>query len=317
MSVPATNRVWSDASVGGSELLILLALADYANPAGFCYPSTPSIAAMVRLSIRQTGRILDRLEQVFALAVKPQSQRGRGNNNKYIILVGLSDAEIAHALQRHFAWKKPQVAQFINQRNAYLAQLGDEIKSFGVGQNKDDILSPLEDSMDDIFANKGDIFGDKDDIAVSPDPLTHEPLYIGGETPPAKQAKMRIPRGQPKQVQADDFPDRQMNKQLMKAYESTVEGLGFIANRAKAAETLKELHSLGVTPDEVSGAILWAVESWDKNRTWAFPLSRVPSTIRSWRNQRKTAVPSQPEWYANGVDAARQAMRKKRGDDNG
>lgn len=55
-------RVWKDyPGTGGSELLALLALADWSDDDGRCWPSMASIATKVRLSKSQARRVVHRL----------------------------------------------------------------------------------------------------------------------------------------------------------------------------------------------------------------------------------------------------------------
>ncbi len=61
MSIKLMSQAWEQSDVGGSELLLLLALADFANDEGVCWPSTPQLAKKIRLSDRQTQRLIDKL----------------------------------------------------------------------------------------------------------------------------------------------------------------------------------------------------------------------------------------------------------------
>ena len=55
-------HVWSHSQQNGGELLVMLALADFANDAGECWPSIPVLAQKSRLSARQTMRVLNTLQ---------------------------------------------------------------------------------------------------------------------------------------------------------------------------------------------------------------------------------------------------------------
>lgn len=52
------SRVWSEASYDGSRLLLLLALADYSNDQGTCWPSVADLAKKSRMSERTVQRAL-------------------------------------------------------------------------------------------------------------------------------------------------------------------------------------------------------------------------------------------------------------------
>lgn len=58
MSVRVLSKVWEFYPAGGSELLTLLALADWSDDEGFSYPSIASMAKKTRLSSSQARRNL-------------------------------------------------------------------------------------------------------------------------------------------------------------------------------------------------------------------------------------------------------------------
>lgn len=61
MSVRVLAQVWDGYPGGGSELLTLLALADWSDDDGHCYPSIRKIAEKVRLKERQAQRVVHTL----------------------------------------------------------------------------------------------------------------------------------------------------------------------------------------------------------------------------------------------------------------
>ncbi|MGN2393524.1 helix-turn-helix domain-containing protein, partial [Pelomicrobium sp. G1] len=63
MSIRVMKMVWAGYPGGGSELLALLALADRADDEGRCYPSVGGIARRIRLSPRQTQRLIRALTE--------------------------------------------------------------------------------------------------------------------------------------------------------------------------------------------------------------------------------------------------------------
>src|SRR5262249_22305654 len=62
MSIKVMTRVWTHSQRKDGELLVMLALADFANDAGECWPSILTLAQKARLTERQTRRVLKRLE---------------------------------------------------------------------------------------------------------------------------------------------------------------------------------------------------------------------------------------------------------------
>lgn len=83
MSVRLISAVWSDAPYEGGVLLVLLALADYCNDNGECWPRVDSIAKKARLTERQVYSILRQLKTDGVLTV--QSGGGRGISSRYKI----------------------------------------------------------------------------------------------------------------------------------------------------------------------------------------------------------------------------------------
>ena len=55
------SAVWQHAGVEGGSLLVLLALSDFANDDGECWPSVKTLSAKSRLSERQTQYVITNL----------------------------------------------------------------------------------------------------------------------------------------------------------------------------------------------------------------------------------------------------------------
>ena len=84
MSVKVMARVWAHSQTAGGELLVMLALADFANDAEECWPSIPVLAQKARLTERQTRRVVAKLEQVGEIR-RSKSTGGRNRRNHYFI----------------------------------------------------------------------------------------------------------------------------------------------------------------------------------------------------------------------------------------
>lgn len=64
MSLEAYTAVWKDKRrINPGQKLVLLVLADFASPKGWCYPSVGTIAEMAQMSERNTVRVLRWLSQ--------------------------------------------------------------------------------------------------------------------------------------------------------------------------------------------------------------------------------------------------------------
>lgn len=84
MSVRVMSLVWDGYPGGGSELLALLALADWSDDEGRCFPSMASIGRKTRLSEKQARRVVHSLEESGFLRVTG-GQAGGGMSRRYQI----------------------------------------------------------------------------------------------------------------------------------------------------------------------------------------------------------------------------------------
>lgn len=79
MSIKAMTIVWECAPVSGSDLLLLLALADFVRDDNLhSFPGNRRLAHMCRCDIRSVPRILKRLEESGCLERIEQARQGRG-----------------------------------------------------------------------------------------------------------------------------------------------------------------------------------------------------------------------------------------------
>lgn len=86
MSVRVLSMVWDNYPGGGSELLALLALADWSDDEGRCYPSVSAIADKTRLSRSQAQRVVHNLIGTGFVSVEGNENGGRpGSTRRYRI----------------------------------------------------------------------------------------------------------------------------------------------------------------------------------------------------------------------------------------
>jgi hypothetical protein len=90
MSIRVMTDVWAHADCSGSELLVLLALADFSDDHGEnIYPSMQTLARKSRLSESQARRVVQNLVKKGLLEIVEAGgwDRGRNRSNAYRILL--------------------------------------------------------------------------------------------------------------------------------------------------------------------------------------------------------------------------------------
>lgn len=90
MSIKLMAQLWEHADVTGSELLVLLALADFANDDGSSiYPAMKTIASKARLSVDQARRVVHKLIDSGVLELVEQGgwigKRNRPNEYRIVM----------------------------------------------------------------------------------------------------------------------------------------------------------------------------------------------------------------------------------------
>ena len=84
MSVRVSTWVWHETTAKGSDLLVLLALADSANDDGECWPGVDTIGSKTRMSRATVFRRLDALEEGGLIE---RLRRGKRQTNVYRVCV--------------------------------------------------------------------------------------------------------------------------------------------------------------------------------------------------------------------------------------
>lgn len=74
------SRIWGHSHATGSQLLVLLAIADFADDHGKAWPSVPTLAKKARISERHTQRVIKQLKDMDELAVDKKKSSQWGTN---------------------------------------------------------------------------------------------------------------------------------------------------------------------------------------------------------------------------------------------
>ncbi|MDD5177369.1 MAG: helix-turn-helix domain-containing protein [Sterolibacterium sp.] len=70
MAIRTMSRVWDHSNLGGTELLLLLAIADFANDDGVAWPSVGTLAKKIRMSERNTYYLLAKIAKTGELTIE-------------------------------------------------------------------------------------------------------------------------------------------------------------------------------------------------------------------------------------------------------
>ena len=84
MSVRIMSQVWEKSELKGEALIVLLALADWANDDGVCWPSLPKVADKARVSKGAVSHIIHRLANDGFITIH-ETGSGRGHTSRYSI----------------------------------------------------------------------------------------------------------------------------------------------------------------------------------------------------------------------------------------
>ena len=83
MSIRVMTAVWSNGPYAGGALLVLLAMADWADESGYCWPSVRTLAKKSRQTERNVRKCMRRMKRDGAISVKPGA--GPHSTNLYRI----------------------------------------------------------------------------------------------------------------------------------------------------------------------------------------------------------------------------------------
>jgi hypothetical protein len=231
MSIAVMDRVWKHSKQKGSGLLLMLALADHANDNSVCWPGADHLAQKIRMSGRNTRRMLHDLCLAREIFRVQGSGSGRGNKTFYVVTTGLDERAVQNILEQHFAftpiearvaieeWKKGDNLSSFMDGGAGPALTGNQEpdargaesiqkagargespgKSMPEWPKKGDKLSPFFDQAEGAYpSGKGDNPGTKADKSGGPykeyDPLwnRHDPPGEPTHTAAAPAARVGV-----------------------------------------------------------------------------------------------------------------------------
>ena len=157
MSIRTMDRVWKNSMQSGGKLLLLLAIADFANDKGMAYPGIDTLAEKTRQSRRTVQRQLAELEAEQEIAIEPGT--GRSNTNTYWVLTGFEPNLKQEHIQHCQKLKGDKMTPFNKKIKGVIHDIKGDISG------KERVTSDAKKGL------KGDIHDIKGDIAMTPEPL--------------------------------------------------------------------------------------------------------------------------------------------------
>jgi hypothetical protein len=139
MSIPLTNAVWKHSKQKSGALIVLLAIADYANDEGNAWPAVPTLARKARMSKRNVQRWVRALQRDGELKVL--RNEGRRGTNIYKICLPQAKAEKGDARATHDTGAAKPVTRLSSTNDAGVIQSVSEssIQPSPIVPNGDDI----------------------------------------------------------------------------------------------------------------------------------------------------------------------------------
>ena len=95
MSIKVSSRVWASSSQRGGALIVLLAIADFADDDGFAFPSIATLAAKSRLGESQTHCIVRNLRTAGELEIEQNAGPHRTNIYRVRFLEGVAHDRVS------------------------------------------------------------------------------------------------------------------------------------------------------------------------------------------------------------------------------
>lgn len=84
LSIDIMAKYWRDAPYDGTQLLLLLALADYANDSGYCFPTQKTLAEKCRCTERHVRSLMKTLVADGVVRII----ENKGNNRYQLLPIG-------------------------------------------------------------------------------------------------------------------------------------------------------------------------------------------------------------------------------------
>lgn len=98
MSIRLMTWVWAQSPYSGQRLLLHLALADFANDDGVCFPSHGTLAKKARCSQGWVAQTIALMQRDGLIEVIEKAGNGRGKVGRYRLLKGHTESDYSQSL---------------------------------------------------------------------------------------------------------------------------------------------------------------------------------------------------------------------------
>jgi len=98
MSIKWMTWVWQSSPYTGERLLLHLALADFANDEGVCFPSHHTLARKARCSTSWVSQTMKQMIKDDMIEVVERAGNGRGKVGRYRLTKGGSESDLSDAI---------------------------------------------------------------------------------------------------------------------------------------------------------------------------------------------------------------------------
>lgn len=278
MSIKVSTWVWEHSQHRGTQKMLLLALADFANDSAICWPSIPTLAKRINETDRHTRQLIQNL--VASGDLLRISGGGRGNTTKYAIAVGLTD----------------------KQRDKLNTVLQNS-----VSQNSDSEITVLSGDINPVVQRQETLIsGDLDEAPSSASqptetaPKAGEIHHVDPSLDPITPAAPEDPRA--------DRPSREVSTDHQKLMAAYAEWLGYkIPNGKREGAAAKKLLADGYTIEQVESAY-YELKMRDFHAVQHLSLQTVYTNIGALQTKRvakrraEQVIGKKNGTYANGFN---------------
>jgi DnaD/phage-associated family protein len=257
VSVSIMQKVWSNDKHSGSDLVVMLFLADKSDDNGISWHGIDSIAKHARITKRSAIRSIEKLEATGDVYV--ERSKGRAHTNVYVITIGRTVPELSGILANKFNYAMSQAVKIASET----LKKGDisGINSDAHVTFTEDIKGDIFDIKGDAHVIKGDIFG-KEKVTPTSPKTSYKPKETKGTTTSGFNFE--------NEKQAENEIDEAWQK-VVNAYESNI-GV-FTAMSSEIVRSAVDDYGSIFVVDAIKAAVLQNVRKW----------SYVDGILKRWK----------------------------------